>query len=180
LNSPEFLPIYKELYNRIIAPKRAKGDKSQGPQYLEVSAAIHKGEAFGNRKYDERARTFNKNDWQDVDWYAFCLVSLRNENKLSRDSIFRGKVMNDSEIDSRLWKAMLKMTASRAPTILEKKRKKQDEKAQKEADAQASLQNVFSSQRSKKHPSFSDDEESPPHTPKRRSLGPATPRPEKP
>ncbi|KAH8746169.1 P-loop containing nucleoside triphosphate hydrolase protein [Hyaloscypha sp. PMI_1271] len=180
LNSPEFLPIYEELYNRIIAPKRARGDKSQGPQYLEVSAAIYKGEAFGNRRYDPRARTFNTNGWQDVDWYAFCLVSLRNENKLSRDGIFRGKVMNDSEIDSRLWKAMLKMTASRAPTILEKKRKKQDEKAQKEADAQASLENVFSSQRSKKHPSFSDDEESPPNTPKRRSLGPATPRPEKP
>jgi len=31
LNSPEFLLIYEELYNRIIAPKRAKGDKSQGP-----------------------------------------------------------------------------------------------------------------------------------------------------
>jgi hypothetical protein len=72
-----------DLYNEIIEPRQLRGDKSQGPQYGEVAAQIHKGEAFGNRKYDARSRSFSKEGWSDVDHYAFCLVSLRNKNKVS-------------------------------------------------------------------------------------------------
>jgi hypothetical protein len=102
LKSQEFEPIYMDLYNAIIEPRQFRSNKSQGPQYVKVAAAIHKGEAFGNRKYDARSRSFSKASWSDVDHYAFCLVSLRNENKLSYNGIFHSKVMKDSEIDSRL------------------------------------------------------------------------------
>jgi hypothetical protein len=134
----------------VIEPKRLAGDKGQGPQYAEVAAAIHKGEAFGKRKYDVRAPGFTKKDWKDVDEYALMLITLRNESELSANGVFRGRLMKDAEIDSRLWQCNLKVGASNSPSTLKKKREREERWARKKAEADISLDKTFSSKKSTK------------------------------
>ena len=46
--------------------------------------------------------------FEDIDHYALCLYLLHHKSKGSRGGIFRAKQMTDSQIDTRLWQAMLR------------------------------------------------------------------------
>jgi len=52
------------------------------------------------------APDLDSSSFQDIGYYALCLIRLRQRAKVSRSSIFRDKHMTDSQINTRLWQAI--------------------------------------------------------------------------
>ena len=97
-----------------------------------------------------RAPGFTKKDWKDVDEYALMLITLCNKSELSANGVFRGRLMKDAEIDSRLWQCNLKVSACNSPSAPKKKREREERRARKKAKADISLDKTFSSKKSTK------------------------------
>jgi hypothetical protein len=122
-----------------------------------VAAAIIKGEERGDRKYTRRK--LKTDSWTDVDWYVYCLIMLREENKTSWKGVFRGKMMTNPEMDSRLWQAIKRATKDRAPSVLKKAELRQKTKKVQLVPDIANLSNLFGEQRRVTGPAFSNAED---------------------
>ena len=110
--SKQFKPIFDALYYKVIEPRTLVSPGRQGPQLTAVQNAIVMGEAHGNRKYT--SWTMSESGFDDIDYYALCLIRLREENKHSHGGIFRNKQMTDQQIEQRLWHAIMRETSQRS------------------------------------------------------------------
>lgn len=106
LDSAQFKPIYEALYNNAVLPRKLHNPSLQGPKLPAVQTAIDSGEMHGDERYS--GYELDISDFSELDHYALCLYRLRNKAKVSRGGIFRDKQMSDSQIDERLWQAMLR------------------------------------------------------------------------
>jgi alkylated DNA nucleotide flippase Atl1 len=121
--SPAFKPCFDELCKDHIIPAQqlAKSQgrtRPHGPLLNAVQLALKDGEALGDERYSSYYE-LDKTDWSDVDHYALCLFRLKKLNMDNRDGIFRSKVLPPSDMESRLWMAIMKasyeMAESRQP-----------------------------------------------------------------
>lgn len=120
LNSPQFKPIYETLYNSAILLRKKHRPDLQGPKLTAVQIAICDGEMYGDEKYS--AHDLDTSNFEDIDHYALCLYRLRQKSKMSRNGIFRDKQMTDSQIETRLWQAMLRGGMDRSKAKASKQR----------------------------------------------------------
>lgn len=106
LQSTEFQPFFKELYENYIMPNQTKTpgeERPAEPTLLEVEYAIEREERRALLKYtDDYGDT---SSFKAIDWLAKFIVKCRERNVRYRDGMFFRKGMDEASMNSRLWMA---------------------------------------------------------------------------
>jgi hypothetical protein len=106
--SDQFKPMFDNLYHNTILPRLLQNPQLQGSQLKAVQCAIARGEASSDQTYSREV--LDKSKFEEVDYYAYCMVRLLRINSGHRNGIFFRRQLNDEEKEARIWMAILRAT----------------------------------------------------------------------
>lgn len=114
-DSRAFQRFYTELRTNIKLFEDPAQPQRPGPNFASVEKAIYQGERHGLAKYSNTDE-LDVDGFTEVDYYALCLVRMARCNQNTRDGAFFGKKMSLSDVQCRLWQAILRANYNNAPS----------------------------------------------------------------
>lgn len=115
VDSEGFKPYYRNLQKGLTKSNNGTKRSRQGPQLQIVQSAIEEGERFGINKFSRRSGP-DLDNFAEIDHYALCLFYMTEFNCTDRRGAFFGKKMTVSDVQTRIWQAILHANYESAPS----------------------------------------------------------------